>query len=255
MTHGHSEVVSYFLEARCDASGEVWDEDGERKKPYSPLQEAVASQWIFMNRLNFVDDFVLIDSSANVEDSTIAQLERKLREWLTIEPDPLKLLDNSSFLAAIRDDSAHAKIITKLLDHDADTTVLKCSNESILHLAVHSEMEVEALLQHAKLRDFDIDMRDRDGRTALHYAAAVCNAEVLELLIERGADISAIDDFGVTTLHFAIGSSNCVRTVLAYGYRSGDANVFLGTLAQFARSVDDTDLAIIKTLEEAESVQ
>ena len=45
--------------------------------------------------------------------------------------------------------------------------------------------------------------RDRDGRTALHYAAFEGQVEAIERLIREGADVDAQDDRGYTPLHFA----------------------------------------------------
>ncbi|MCU0779544.1 MAG: ankyrin repeat domain-containing protein [Akkermansiaceae bacterium] len=50
----------------------------------------------------------------------------------------------------------------------------------------------------------DLRAKDRTGKTALHWAAAVGNVAVLELLIARGADIEANETpLGRTPLHFA----------------------------------------------------
>ncbi len=63
----------------------------------------------------------------------------------------------------------------------------------------------------------DIDTIDkRSGRTALHYAAAADHAEIVELLLERNADCSAIDDEGNIALHCSVGSGgwHCVSMLL-----------------------------------------
>jgi uncharacterized protein len=50
-----------------------------------------------------------------------------------------------------------------------------------------------------------IDVRDNNGRTALHYAAAAGYTDVAKLLAERGADINAKDVDGVTPVDAARG--------------------------------------------------
>ncbi|KAL8913114.1 MAG: hypothetical protein Q9171_002008 [Xanthocarpia ochracea] len=254
--HGLSDVVELLLRAGSNPSVEVRNSSGGRAEPQSLLQEAVTSYWIFSHRLKVMMDFHLSFSFANINDSATAQFEKKLREWLALEPEPLKLLDNPDFLSAVRDDSEHKKIINMLLNHDTDVTVLGGEGESLLHLAASSKTRVRALLDHPKLRfnpGFDVNVRDRCGRTPLHYAAVACNAEVMELMIEYGADVLATDNSGVTTLHFAVGNSRCTATALSHGCGMNISHAFLGTPLQFARSVKDLSPPpsphVIETLE------
>ncbi len=247
---GLSDVVQLLLRAGSNTSVKVRDFDPS-KEPRSLLQEAVTSHWIFWNRLGVVTEFALGFSSGSINDSATAQFEKKLREWLTLGPRPLKLLDNPDFLPAVRDDSEHERIINLLLNHGTDTTVLGGDGESLLHLAASSsKTRVKALLDHPKLRfnpGFDVNVRDRGGRTPLHYAAAACNADVMGLLIEYGADVSATDNSGVTTLHFAVGNRRCIATALSHGCERNKPHAFLGTPPQFARSLKDrTDFETIK---------
>lgn len=48
-----------------------------------------------------------------------------------------------------------------------------------------------------------VNARDADGRTPLHWAARGVHFEVLQWLIERGADVKAVDAGGGTPLHSA----------------------------------------------------
>ena len=51
----------------------------------------------------------------------------------------------------------------------------------------------------------EVDARDNEGYTPLHWAAAENSNElVLSLLIEAGADPAAMDGDGLTPLHFAL---------------------------------------------------
>lgn len=49
----------------------------------------------------------------------------------------------------------------------------------------------------------NINLRDSDGQTALHYASSCGNAECLTLLLSRGADKSVLDNDGETALALA----------------------------------------------------
>jgi ankyrin repeat protein len=48
-----------------------------------------------------------------------------------------------------------------------------------------------------------VDARDDDGDTALHMAAVMNSVKVAQLLIERGADIEALGEGGITPLQRA----------------------------------------------------
>ena len=56
--------------------------------------------------------------------------------------------------------------------------------------------------------------------TPLHYAAKISNHELVELLLEHGADLSAVDRHGWSVLHYAVRSTiyctACMDEILDY---------------------------------------
>ncbi|KAL8693886.1 MAG: hypothetical protein Q9224_003669 [Gallowayella concinna] len=249
---GQDAVVRFLLDAGSDITAEISDITGECETNQSLLQAAATSQLLFKRRLELVSGFALGSSSADIYDSTTAQLEKRLNGWLTLNPRPLELLDNPDFMTAMREDSGHGKIISMLLDHGADATVLGDSGESILHLAVLSEPRMNAVLQNIRSHPnlgLDVNARDRNGRTPLHYAAAACSANVMELLIEHGADVAATDSLAVTTLHFAVFNRKCIEVAQKYGCRVDKTHAFLGTPLDFARCFTDPDRRVVEALE------
>ena len=68
----------------------------------------------------------------------------------------------------------------------------------------------------------DVQARDREGKTALHYAATSGNVEVLELLLSKGAEVDAKDTrYRRTPLHKAAYSAD-VKTVAALLNKGAD---------------------------------
>lgn len=112
-----------------------------------------------------------------------------------------------------------AKIVDMLLRAGADVDAKEfIHSNTALHLASQSGLEevVSILVQHRA----DINARERDGRTALHFAKT---ANIARYLLERGADIEATDRLGYTALHIASESGfNDVVSVLIE--RGADVN-------------------------------
>ncbi len=49
----------------------------------------------------------------------------------------------------------------------------------------------------------DVNAKDEEGVTPMHYAASGGNKEIAELLIAEGADVNAMEEWGQTPLHWA----------------------------------------------------
>ncbi len=49
----------------------------------------------------------------------------------------------------------------------------------------------------------DVDAKDKDGETALHWAACSGKVDIATFLIEKGADVDAKSNYGKTALHWA----------------------------------------------------
>ncbi|KAG7005696.1 hypothetical protein G7Y79_00018g045030 [Physcia stellaris] len=252
VTHGHSEIVQYLLDAGADMSIELFDPSEESETTQSIVQRAATCQQVFLNRLELVNEYTLTYSSADMIDGALAHFRERLRGWLVKEPEPLKLLQDSDFLAALREDSESGKIISMLLDRGADLSVRQEDGESLLHLAIISKPRLNAVLEHLKRLPnppISVSTRDYNGRTPLHYAAAACNVDSMELLIQFGADISERDNSGATTLHYAVNSSLCVKSAVRHGCRIDNAHDYLGTALQFAKSLQDLKEDVVEELE------
>lgn len=255
VARGRSSIVQYLLDSGADVSAAAYDyKSGELDGPKSILVVAATSQRIFQKRLELVSEYMLDYSIADTLDSDTEQLQKRLRTWFAQTADPLDLLKDQEFLDAIREDSDHGKIIAALLNYHANVSLHGEEGESVLHLSVISKTRIVAILQHLRLRPSQkvhVDARDHHGRTPLHWAAALCNAEAMETLLHYGASMSAMDNIGATTLHYATGSARCIRVALEHGCRVGVVASDLGTPLQFAKSLDDPKSSVIEALEKA----
>ncbi len=89
-----------------------------------------------------------------------------------------------------------------LREADFDFKKRQADNSTMWHLAI-AKNNLELL---KKVQDFDADInaKDEQGNTALHYAAMKSSdAEILKFLIANGADIKLTTDFGETAYDLA----------------------------------------------------
>ena len=104
----------------------------------------------------------------------------------------------------------------------------KCKD--ILTAAANGKIEkVRNLLDEG----VDVDTRDSDNRTILHWAARKGHADIVQLLLERGANAKLADnDYGNTPIHSASykGHTDVVRMLLDHGVEPNTKNN-IGTTA------------------------
>ena len=75
-----------------------------------------------------------------------------------------------------------------------------------LHYAIvdHKTDEAKQLILSGNI---DLNAQDKNGYTALHFAAQYKNVDIARLLIEKGAKPESVDNWGNTPLWRALGSS------------------------------------------------
>lgn len=153
----------------------------------------------------------------HMTDSPRQTFLNRFSHWVENAPDPLMdLVKNFDFMEALNEDHEHPDIIRLLLDNGADIGVKTPEGETVLHLAIGSASRVETLLEKGA-QILDIDAQESRGRSALHYAAAAGNHAAMEILLANGADITLRDFGGASTLHFAIFYPDCVELAIQKG--------------------------------------
>ena len=198
---------------------------------YTPLQLAAMSIGVFKERFDLIMNYQTTETRlAELEGGMVsgekarvsnAPFLNHLKQWIVEEPG-FELMERPEFWDALHDDVEHQHIIQQLLHHKGDLSVRTKNGETLLHLSICSFVRTQAFLDVAS-QHLEIDARDQMGRTALHYAAAAGNLAVMELLIDRGADITIEDNEGASILHFGVPYPECTRLAIARGAR---VNVF-----------------------------
>jgi len=84
--------------------------------------------------------------------------------------------------------------------------------------------EVRSLLKYGKI---DLNSSDHDRRTPLHIAASEGQAEIVQLLCEKGADVDAKDRWGSQPLDAAVFAKNskCIALIEEFGGKRGSPAV------------------------------
>jgi ankyrin repeat protein len=94
------------------------------------------------------------------------------------------------------------QMVNILLQHGADIDALDCSGQTPLMLAaLNGSVELASMLLAAGAAVGAVCTQWR--MTALHYATELCKIGMLELLLQYGADATAVDVNGELPLHGA----------------------------------------------------
>ncbi|KAK7212911.1 hypothetical protein V2G26_020089 [Clonostachys chloroleuca] len=116
---------------------------------------------------------------------------------------------DSALHVAVR--KGHHKCVQVLIEAGADVNREGANGlTSLMLAAVHHHIGIMRLLLvrgHSCRRTDTGEIchaneKNREGRTALHVAAASCNAEAVQLLLEEGVSALERDSYGRTPLHY-----------------------------------------------------
>jgi ankyrin repeat protein len=113
---------------------------------------------------------------------------------------------------------ASIELLEALVDRGADVNAVTDDGQTPLHILCANEPTMD-MLDALMNRGADVHARNNAGHTPLHLAAAVHNAEIVEMLIDNGCDVHAVDHEGNTPLHGAARSqyTQSVDVLLEHG--------------------------------------
>lgn len=120
------------------------------------------------------------------------------------------------------------EMMTLLWDYGADISQRDAEGKSVVCYAVlkynpcadnHSRSVSLSPVRYLYYRGADVNTPDKTGKTPLHYAAALNNAQCVEELLQCGANPNAADDTGKTPLMYAVrvADFNMMRSLLYSG--------------------------------------
>ena len=126
---------------------------------------------------------------------------------------------DSPLQAAMQSDSH--EMVSLLIEHRADLNNAKF-DESPLHTALGALCK-ESIIKLLIDKGANVDARTEQGVTPLHVAAGCCEAGVVRLILDAGANLEAVDTRGTTPLQLVpITHRDVVRLLVSRGARIPD---------------------------------
>jgi ankyrin repeat protein len=92
------------------------------------------------------------------------------------------------------------EILDELINSGADLNVSDYNGETIIHNFAFALNNVERMIKILNINNTNINERNIDGVTALQLACMIENTENIIALIDRGADIDAVDFSKITNI-------------------------------------------------------
>ena len=136
-------------------------------------------------------------------------------------------------------DYGEAAPIRVLLEQGADPNASDGDGNTALHLAAALHENAENVVRVLLTHHADVDARTgREGESALIIAVKCGRLNVVQLLVEDGADLEVKDILGYTAIHHAAfqGATNILRYLLKKGAKKDETGCFGRTALHIAAS-------------------
>ena len=96
----------------------------------------------------------------------------------------------------------------------ATDLLFKITNKETI---VPSDLSLHLVLDSLFDKEADVNAKDKDGWTPLHWAVREGYPEIAKLLIEHGADVNTMDYKGYTTLHLVLDNPEIAKLLIEHG--------------------------------------
>ncbi|OXU29397.1 hypothetical protein TSAR_015212 [Trichomalopsis sarcophagae] len=122
-----------------------------------------------------------------------------------------------------RSDFPEPNVISQLIQYGADVnTATELGDTPLLCAIVHDAGPLVLIyIEYGA----DVGHCDVDGHNALHYAAKRGQWKTVEILLDAGADVDSLTDEGSTALHLAVGNYSNADTVELLMRRGANVNI------------------------------
>jgi uncharacterized protein len=208
---GHANICKMLLEAGCEP--DVHDRNGLTPlgravhKGHVPVVEQLHKQWGADLNISNAHDETLLHLAATSG-------QRPMLEYLVHNGlDVNAASRNAATPVRIAAVAGNTEAVQTLLEHGASATVVDSHGDNLLIVAVregHTDV-VQLLLSSDSSNSqpaVDLHAVNVDGRTALHIAASKDRTAAAALLLQHGAAVNTPDNNGYTALEFAAAHSS-----------------------------------------------
>jgi len=209
---GHTEIILKLIEN--GASVETVTDDKLTPLHYAAQDGHIEIVKIIIDKLIELNKIDLIDIKCNEDTTPLWRAAQKGHydccQMLIKYSDVNIIADNGRSVLQQAAQSGNLNVVKLLIENDAKINNENTDGHPILQLAVAREA-IELVKYLLSELSVDVNEKSKDGNsndTALHQACQHESREMVELLLEHGADIHAKRTNGVMPIHLAAGVGN-----------------------------------------------
>lgn len=128
-----------------------------------------------------------------------------------------------------------------------------CNNSfGIRHLFSSPALRTKSFITHL-LTPQEVNIKDKEGNSLLHFAVASNDKSIIELLLNAGAGVNDIRMDGYTPLHMAVesGDQEIIKILLDHGARLDIQDLFGKTALHLAACLNYQDERIMLRIAES----